>query len=182
VIDAAASRDRVPHPGNAFPGLDGTGRMPTVEYGATADELLALYRAYDWWADRDPESVRRALEHTDEVVVLRDDGESGDPLAAARVLTDYVYYAMVYDVIVTESRRSDGLGADLIAAVVAHPRLQDVAPSLLAREGLVPFYEACGFDVMDEAVDHPDGDPEPLRWLVYRRGDGGDEGAPQTAE
>jgi len=149
--------------------------MVSVAYGATADELLGLYREYDWWADRDPENVRRALEHTDEVVVLRDgDNESGDPLAAARVLTDYVYYAMVYDVIVAEDRRSDGLGTDLMAAVVAHPRLQDVAPSLLAREGLVPFYEACGFDVMDEAIDHPDGDPEQLHWMVHRRNDAGE--------
>jgi GNAT superfamily N-acetyltransferase len=145
--------------------------MVSVSYGSTADDLLALYREYDWWADRDPEDVRRALRHTDEVVVLRDD-ESGDPLAAARVLTDYVYYAMVYDVIVTERRRGDGLGADLVAGVVAHPRLQDVAPSLLAREGLVPFYESCGFDVMDEAIDHPDGDPEALRWMIHRRDDG----------
>lgn len=51
--------------------------MVSVEYGATADELLALYREYDWWADRDPEAVGRALEHTDEVVVLR--GDDGDP-------------------------------------------------------------------------------------------------------
>ncbi|MDH5019146.1 GNAT family N-acetyltransferase [Halobacterium rubrum] len=147
--------------------------MVSVSYGATADDLLDLYREYDWWADRDPEDVRRALRHTDEVVVLRDE-ESRDPIAAARVLTDYVYYAMVYDVVVAERRRGNGLGADLVAAVVAHPRLQDVAPSLLACEGLVPFYEACGFDVMDEAIDHPDGDPEQLRWMVHRRNDAGE--------
>jgi GNAT superfamily N-acetyltransferase len=146
--------------------------MVSVAYGATADELLSLYREYDWWADRAPEDVQRALEHTDEVVVLRDG--DGDALAAARVTTDYVYYAMVYDVIVTDNRRGDGLGAELMAAIRDHPRLQDVAPSLLAREGLVPFYEACGFEVMDEEIAHPDGDPEQLRWLVHRRG--GDDG------
>lgn len=141
--------------------------MTSVEYGATAEELCSLYREYDWWADRDVEAVRDALRNTDEVVLLRD--ESGDPVASARVLTDYVYYAMVYDVIVAEDRRGEGLGADLMAAVRDHPRLQDVSPSLLAREGLVPFYESCGFEVLDEAVDHPDGDPEPLSWLVHER-------------
>mgnify|MGYP000247659374 CR=1 FL=1 len=143
--------------------------MGSVAYGATADELLDLYREYGWWADRDPENVERALEHTDEVVVLR--GEGGDPLAAARVMTDYVYYAMVYDVIVAGGHRGDGLGEKLLAAVRDHPRLQDVDPSLLAREGLVPFYEACGFEVMDESIDHPDGDPEALRWMVHQRDD-----------
>ena len=142
--------------------------MATVEYGATAEELCSLYREYDWWSDRDEADVRRALQHTDETVLLCEDG-SGEPLAAARVLTDYTFYAMVYDVIVTEARRGDGLGAELMATVRNHPRLQDVNPALLAREGLVPFYEDCGFEVMDDAVEHPDGDPEPLSWLVYSR-------------
>jgi len=145
--------------------------MVSVTYGATVDELHSLYCEYDWWADRNRETVRRALEGTDEVVVLRE-GDDGDPLAAARVLTDYVYYAMVYDVIVAEDRRGDGLGEELMAAVREHPQLQKVAPSLLAREGLVPFYEACGFDVMDEAIEHPNGDPEQLRWMIHRRSDG----------
>ncbi|MFB6071397.1 MAG: GNAT family N-acetyltransferase [Halobacterium sp.] len=143
--------------------------MATVEYGATADELCSLYATYDWWADRDEREVSEALRNTDEVVLLRD--ETGEPVASARVVTDYVYYAMVYDVIVAEDRRGDGLGADLLAAIIDHPRLQDVNPSLLAREGLVPFYESCGFEVMDEAVEHPDGDPEPLSWLLHRRDD-----------
>ncbi len=140
--------------------------MTAVEYGATAAELQSLYREYDWWADRDTETVRRALENTDETVLLREDG---DPIAAARVLTDYVYYAMVYDVIVAESHRNEGVGEKQIGAVRDHPRLQDVAPSLLAREGLVPFYEACGFEVMDENIEHPNGDPEPLSWMLHRR-------------
>lgn len=58
-----------------------------------------------------------------------------------------------------------------MAAVRDHPRLQDVNPSLLAREGLVSFYEACGFEVMDENIDHPDGDPEQLRWMIHSRSD-----------
>ncbi|MFC3477534.1 GNAT family N-acetyltransferase [Halobacterium litoreum] len=147
--------------------------MTAVEYGATAEELCSLYREYGWWADRDPESVRRALQNTDETVLVRD--EAGDPVGAARILTDYVYYAMVYDVIVAADDRGEGVGREVMAAVREHPRLQDVAPSLLAREGLVPFYEACGFEVMDEAIEHPDGDPEPLSWMVHRRRDDEDE-------
>ncbi|MXR20578.1 GNAT family N-acetyltransferase [Halobacterium bonnevillei] len=142
--------------------------MTSVEYGASADELWSLYREYDWWSDREPDSVRRALRNTDETVLLRDE-ETGDPVASARVLTDYVYYAMVYDVIVAQDRRGDGLGTELMAAIRDHPRLQDVAPSLLAREGLVSFYESCGFEVRDGAVEHPDGDPEPLSWMLHER-------------
>lgn len=157
--------------------------MPRVQYGATAAELVDLYREYDWWADRDSETVRDALRRTDEVVTLRADGVSGDArtareteptdergehgrvLAAARVLTDYTFYATVYDVIVRADRRGEGLGRTLLEAVVDHPRLADVTPMLLAREGLVPFYESCGFEPVGP-VEHPDGDPEPLDVLM----------------
>ncbi|MFB6087938.1 MAG: GNAT family N-acetyltransferase [Haloarculaceae archaeon] len=133
-----------------------------------AADLLALYETYDWWADREEAAVGRALAATDEVVALRDD-DTDELVAAARVLTDYTYYAMVFDVIVREERRGEGLGEDLLAAVVTHPPLADVTPTLLAREGLVPFYEACGFEETG-AIAHPNGEPEELRFLAYRRG------------
>ncbi|WP_436926449.1 GNAT family N-acetyltransferase [Halosimplex amylolyticum] len=134
---------------------------------AATPELIDLYETYGWWADREEAPLRRALAATDEVVALRDE-ETGDLVAAARVLTDYTYYAMVYDVIVRAGRRGEGLGEELLAALVTHPPLSDVDLSLLAREGLVPFYEACGFEAIG-AVDRPDGEPETLRPLAYRR-------------
>ncbi|WP_435347925.1 GNAT family N-acetyltransferase [Haloarchaeobius sp. HRN-SO-5] len=154
---------------------------PTVEYaspGETAenalvDDLLTLYGTYGWWDDREADDLRDALSETEEVVVVRDD-DDGAPLAAARVLTDYVYYAQVFDVVVQEDHRGDGLGHRLLRAVVEHPRLESVAPSLLAREGLVPFYESCGFEDPGP-VEHPDGEAEPLRWLVDRSGRDGEE-------
>jgi len=137
--------------------------------GAT-EGLLALYSTYEWWADRTTEGVRRALDHTDALVTLRD-RETGTVAAAARVLTDDTYYAMVYDVIVVEGRRDEGLGRQLLEAIIDHPELAEIGGiSLLSREGLIPFYESCGFAVADDAVAHPDGSPEPLRWLRYRRG------------
>ena len=143
----------------------------TVEYdpAGAVDELRELYRTYEWWADRTEADLRRALRHTDELVVLRD-REAETAVAAARILTDYVYYAMVYDVIVTDDHRGEGFGRQLIEAVVDHPELTGTRGlSLLSREGLVPFYESCGFTVADETVAHPDGALEPLRWLRYRR-------------
>jgi len=130
-------------------------------------ELLALYGTYDWWNDREADPVRRALAATDEIVGVRD-AETDTLVAAARVLTDYTYYAMVFDVIVHADRRGEGIGEELLAAVVTHPPLSDVDPALLAREGLVLFYESCGFEEQG-GIDHPDGDPEELRFLAYRR-------------
>lgn len=52
---------------------------------------------------------------------VRDDG---DLVAAACVLTDYTYYPRMYDVIVREDRRGEGLGGELLFAVVEHPRFR----------------------------------------------------------
>lgn len=142
--------------------------MATVECVLGPDDapdLRSLYETYGWWADRGEEEIRRAVAGTDETIGLQDDDEL---VASARVLTDYAYYGMIFDVIVRADRRGEGFGRDLMAAVVAHPPLSGIPLTLLAREGLVEFYESCGF-VETEPIAHPGGEPESLRFLAYRR-------------
>jgi predicted GNAT family N-acyltransferase len=124
------------------------------------DALAALYRSYEWWADRDRDRVETALAETDAFVGLR---VAGELVASARVLTDFTYYGTVYDVVVAAGRRGEGLGERLLREVQNHPDLGSLPGlTLLCREGLVEFYESVGFERADDAVDHPDGDPEPL--------------------
>ena len=141
--------------------------METVELGPDdAAELTALYREYGWWADRDRESVATALSNTDLAVGLR---EGGDLVAAARVVTDFTYYARVYDVIVAAGRRGEGVGRRLVSTLADDGRLSGVNLVLLCREGLAPFYESAGFEPYPEEVDVPEGGREPLRQLVRSR-------------
>jgi GNAT superfamily N-acetyltransferase len=73
------------------------------------------------------------------------------------VLTDFVYYAKVYDVIVAEARRGDGLGKRLMRGIVDRPRLSEVdVIELRCREGLIPFYETCGFAEHDPTIEVDD--------------------------
>jgi predicted N-acetyltransferase YhbS len=110
-----------------------------------APALAALYEDYEWWNDRAVDDVRVALQETPVAVGVEVDGEL---VAGARVLTDHVYYAAVYDVIVATDRRGEGLGETLMNAVVSHPDLQRVPGlSLLCRRGLVGYYESVGFEV-----------------------------------
>lgn len=137
-----------------------------------APELTALYGDYDWWADREVETVRRALESTDVAVGVRADsaasGEDGRLLAAARVVTDFVYYAKVYDVIVAADRRGEGLGEVLVDAVIDHPEFEELRRlALLARRGLIPYYESVGFEVFDPEIDVPEGGTEELVRMTY---------------
>jgi predicted GNAT family N-acyltransferase len=125
-----------------------------------APELTALYEDYDWWADREVADVRAALAAALAAVGVADDG---DLVAAARVLTDYRFYATVFDVIVAADRRGEGFGERLVAAVRDHPDLQSTAGlSLLCREGLVPFYESVGFERFDREMAVPEGGTEEL--------------------
>ena len=66
-----------------------------------AEELTVLYRDYEWWADRDVETVREALAETDVAVGVESNGVL---VVTARILTDYAYYANVFDVLRTASR------------------------------------------------------------------------------
>ena len=97
-------------------------------------------------ADRERADVEKTLSNTPLAVGLRDGNE---PVAAARVLTDFVYYAKIYDVIVAKSRRGEGFGERLMNAVIEHPDLISTNLTLNCREGLVPFYEWCGFEEHD---------------------------------
>jgi predicted GNAT family N-acyltransferase len=126
--------------------------VTTVELThGNADELRALYDEYEWWADREHADVKQALEHTSLAIGLRDEDEL---VAAARVFTDFVYYAKVYDVIVAEARRGNGFGERLMRAVTDHPDLDSIdVIELLCRDGLIPFYETCGFAVYDTRVE-----------------------------
>lgn len=128
-----------------------------------APALAELYEAYGWWADRTVAAIREALANSI-AVGLRADGEL---VAAARVLTDGVYYGKLYDVVVAEARRGEGVGTELLRAVDAHPALEDVFLAVTCREGLVDFYERAGFEPYPSPVERPDGPAEPMRHL-YR--------------
>lgn len=141
--------------------------MPTVRVLKPADApaLAELYGDYEWWADRDEAGVREALDSTDLALGLAVDGRL---VAAARVLTDFTYYATVYDVIVAADRRGEGLGETLLVELVERPELQSLPGlALQCRRGLVPYYESVGFELYDRAVDVPEGGTEELVRMTY---------------
>src|ERR1700758_2833069 len=91
----------------------------------TDPQINELHRMYqeEWWTKgRAVEDVRRMLQHTD-VIVGFCEAERKRLVALARVLTDYVYKALVLDVIVEAESRGQGLARALIDAVVFHQSL-----------------------------------------------------------
>ena len=113
--------------------------------GDLPEQLHALY-LQEWWTNRrELDDVRRMLEGSDVVIGFVDE-ETGVLAGFARVITDYVYKALVLDVIVEASSRKTGLGARLMDEVIEHPQLRDVLHfELYCRPELVAFYERWGF-------------------------------------
>lgn len=128
-------------PANLPPGFRAIDRLDESQVA----DLHALYQ-HEWWSrGRTAGDVRRMLAHTDLVFgVARE--PSGSLAGFARVLTDRVYKAVVFDVIVAPDCRGLGLGAALMDAVLGHPELRDVRHvELYCLPELMPFYRRWGF-------------------------------------
>jgi GNAT superfamily N-acetyltransferase len=108
-------------------------------------DLVAMYQREWWTPERREPDVRRMLASPGVIIGLCD-RETRRLAGFARVITDYVYKALVLDVIVAPSHRSTGLGKTLMDAVVAHPALREVSHfELYCRSEMIPFYRRWGF-------------------------------------
>lgn len=116
---------------------------------AQVAELVALYRNEWWTRNRQEADVQRMLEGTDLIFGLCAGGAPDAPgrLAAfARVVTDSVYKATLFDVIVAPDYRGQGLGQLLMNTVLEHPAVAEVEHiELYCLPELMPFYRALGF-------------------------------------
>ncbi len=108
-------------------------------------QLMALYRNEWWTKERKLEDVRRMLAHTDFIFAFCEK-ESRQLVAFTRVLSDRVYKALIFDVIVAPEHRAHKLGRMLMNAVLNHPELKSVRHfELYCLPELEPFYEKWGF-------------------------------------
>jgi predicted GNAT family N-acyltransferase len=109
------------------------------------EQLWHMYQAEWWSCGREIEDIRRAVQHSDLIFAFCD-SETGRLAAFARVLTDYVYKAVIFDVIVDRRHRATGVGRLLLEAITSHPALQFVEHmELYCRPELVAFYKKWGF-------------------------------------
>jgi len=89
--------------------------------GDLPEQLHRLYLA-EWWTHRrNLDDVRRMLEGSDVVLGLVDE-DTGALAGFARVITDFVFKALVLDVIVEAGCRGTGLAARLHDAFLAEVR------------------------------------------------------------
>lgn len=109
------------------------------------DRLHELY-AREWWTSgRTLADVRAMLSGSSYVYAFQDE-ESGDLVGFARVLTDGVFKAFIFDVIVDPAHRARGLGRKIMRTILGDPRLSRVKHfELYCLPDLERYYERFGF-------------------------------------
>ena len=107
-------------------------------------QLHKLYQK-EWWTDkRTLEETQKVVENSQIVIAMLD--ENNELQAFTRVLTDYVFKALIFDVIVSEKYRGQGLGKELMSLVQNHSALEVVKHfELYCLPEMVGFYEDFGF-------------------------------------
>jgi len=107
-------------------------------------EFHALYSGEWWTKERSFEDVTHMLAHCDLLLFCLD--ADGRIAGFARVLSDFTFKAVIFDVIVAEQHRGQGLGLALVERILSHENLKRVKSfELYCPERLVPFYEKLGF-------------------------------------
>jgi predicted GNAT family N-acyltransferase len=119
-------------------------RIVEILTESQVSDLMDLYKNEFWSDKRTREDVVKMLASTDVIIGLVD--ECDRLIGITRVLTDFVYRAMIFDVIIKPTHRKMGLGAKLMDAVLNHPKLQTVEHFYLnCLPNMMPFYERWGF-------------------------------------
>ncbi|MDH5546045.1 MAG: GNAT family N-acetyltransferase [Gammaproteobacteria bacterium] len=108
------------------------------------DTLVALYQNEFWCHTRTRPDVDKMLKNTDIVIGAID--ENSKLIGFVCILTDFVYKATIYDLIVHPHWRNQKLGQQLMEAVMNHPKLHGVEHfDLHCLPEMIPFYEKWGF-------------------------------------
>ena len=113
-------------------------------------DLIAIHdfltnRSY-WARGRSFETVKRSIENSICFGVY----DNTDKLVGfARVLTDSAVFAYIMDVFILEDFRKQGLGKQLMDAIMKHPDTQGLQRVMLATNDAHKLYEKFGFVVTE---------------------------------
>lgn len=109
------------------------------------DQLVALFQEEWWTKGRTKADIVTALASGGPIFAFVD--PEGDELVAfARAMTDGVYKAMIFDIIVKCTWRNTGLGGLLMETMMNDPALANIKHrELYCLAEMVPFYQKWGF-------------------------------------
>jgi len=104
--------------------------------------ILDFLRHRSYWAQEiTPEILDRSLENSLCFGIYLD----GRQIGFARVATDFATFAWLADVFIVEEKRGQGFSKKLVAAVLAHPKLQGLRRFMLGTRDAHGLYARFGF-------------------------------------
>ncbi|MBI3595555.1 MAG: GNAT family N-acetyltransferase [Nitrospirae bacterium] len=112
-------------------------------------QIQSLYHHAPWAKGRGLDGIKRMLENTDYVFSAWDGPRL---IGFARILTDRIYRATLWDVVVHPDYQGQGVGEALIKTILSHPVLSKVQKFWLNTRDKQAFYERFGFVRSDQGM------------------------------
>jgi len=109
--------------------------------------LLSLFDQADWAKKRTLEDTRDMLAQTDILISAWDHARL---VGMGRVLTDYVYRASIWDVIVDQAYQGQDVGTHIMERILQHPSLKGVELFWLCTRHKQAFYATLGFSDQEQ--------------------------------
>lgn len=113
----------------------------------TPELISQVYHLYqiEWWTKGRTLAETRSVIEGSQICLAAID-ENGSLQAFARIITDFTFKALIFDVIVSESSRGSGLGQLLMQNIKQHPKLKLVKHfELYCLPELEAFYQQHGY-------------------------------------
>ncbi|MGK7939259.1 MAG: GNAT family N-acetyltransferase [Crocosphaera sp.] len=118
-----------------------------------SEQIKNLYQLYkvSWWANkREIPDINIMLANSDINLGICEQ-PSQKLVGFTRVLTDFIYRAVIWDVMVASDYQKQGLGSQLIKEVLNHPKLKNVEIFMLVcLPEMIPFYQKFGFNYEED--------------------------------
>jgi predicted GNAT family N-acyltransferase len=118
----------------------------------TEEQLIQLFDMYKnerWSKERKLDDVRIMLENSNIIALIN--RNNNELISFARFLSDSIYRATIYDVMVSEKYRGLGYGRVLLETVISHNQLRNIERvELYCPNQKVSFYEKFGFKKVPE--------------------------------
>ena len=114
-------------------------------------QITQLHNLYlqEWWCkNRTITQTQEVVNNSSLVVGIID--ENNNLIAFSRVVSDFIFKAFIFDVIVAKEHRGEGLSDKLLNAILNHSKLKNIETiELYCLPEMKPLYAKYGFKEVD---------------------------------
>jgi GNAT superfamily N-acetyltransferase len=115
----------------------------------TAVELQGLYRYTTWGRSRSVEGLDAMLGSGGMCFSARSRGKL---VGFCRIVTDFIYRASLWDVVVHPEHQGRGLGSALVDYALTHPAIKNIPLITTYTDEWIPFMTSRGFEAREGAM------------------------------